>query len=191
MCLKKLAPPTEGPLKPNPSINSLSHVITNRRVSDARAAPTQFYNSTSPYHCRVSTTSTTTSATSTTLRPCVIPHPISSDGLREAFRHNKTATQGRKMREIGDEVGKLKQLLYMKIVYNGASSCGPLRMPVYDTVRAPTTRSKLMANVASTTKHPWVKIHEALVPTPCLASRGSRPHDEFIRHHSDTKVTWQ
>ena len=111
-----------------------------------------------------------------------------SDGLRSAFRYNREEESGRRMRDVDVEVEQLKRLLYRDIAYNGAASCGPLRQSMHETVRLPTTRSRLMTNISNTNRPPWRKAMESLVPPPHLPN--ARGYAEFVRSHLDSKAPW-
>ena len=111
-----------------------------------------------------------------------------SDGLRSAFRYNREEESGRRMRDVDVEVEQLKRLLYRDIAYNGAASCGPLRQSMHETVRLPTTRSRLTTNISNTNRPPWRKAMESLVPPPHLPN--ARGYAEFVRSHLDSKAPW-
>ena len=108
-----------------------------------------------------------------------------SDGLRAAFRHNREASHGRRLRNVDAEVEKCKQLLCKMVVFGNRD--GPLLQPYHQAVRLPKQRSDLMDNVTTTNQTPWAKQRAALLPN----NNRDKNYQEFVEHHLNAKVTWQ
>ena len=107
------------------------------------------------------------------------------EAFASVMHHHRKSAQPQKQRDISRTVGMLKQYLYDKLIFKGASG-GPLQRPFWEILLEPATTS-LISSSLNGRKTPWAKAYEAMVPPPSSQKEG---YDSFCRRHLDSRVTW-
>lgn len=106
-----------------------------------------------------------------------------ADGVRDIWRGDRQGYQPKEIKNIDNDVAKIKEWLYANLIYDGLM--GPIQQTQWDKFTQPVQRSKLL-NKPANHKTPWAKMHECMFPRVA----GVETYQAFVARHLDSHVTW-